>query len=92
MRRPPKLCQNRYRKSAYVTINGKQIYLGKWGSEEAQAAYDRLIIEWAKTDGLSPVDRSPNGALISELIAAFIEVYWTGKIGQLNRRRLRVDF
>ena len=48
MRRPPKLCQNRYRKSAYVTINGKQIYLGKWGLEEVQAPYDCLIIVWKK--------------------------------------------
>ena len=75
MRRPPKLCRNRYRMSAYVTINGKQIYLGKWGSNEAQAAYERLILEWLKTNGQPPIDLTRDGALLVELVTAFAEEY-----------------
>jgi hypothetical protein len=37
MKRPPKLCRNKHRNFAYITLGGKQIYLGKWGSAEAQA-------------------------------------------------------
>ena len=48
MRWPPKLCRNKARNFAYVTLNGKQIYPGKWGSPKAQAAYDRFLIEWLK--------------------------------------------
>ena len=32
MKHPPKLSRNKYRNFAYITVNGKQIYLGKWGS------------------------------------------------------------
>ena len=42
MKRPPSLCQNKAKDFAYVYINRKQVYLGKWGSAEAQGAYDRL--------------------------------------------------
>lgn len=61
--------------SAYVTINGKQVYLGKWGSNEAQAAYERLILEWLKTNGQPPIDFTRDGALLVELVTAFAEEY-----------------
>ena len=31
---------------ALVTLNGKDIYLGTYGSDESKAEYDRLIAEW----------------------------------------------
>lgn len=31
---------------AYVTLNGRRVLLGAWGSEEARAAYDREIMQW----------------------------------------------
>jgi len=33
-----------------VTLNGRDIYLGKWNSKESRTEYDRLICEWL-TDG-----------------------------------------
>ena len=39
MKRPPKLCRNKHRDFAYITVNGKQVYPGKWGSGETQASY-----------------------------------------------------
>ena len=48
MKRPPRLCHHKQRDYAYITVSGKQIYLGKWGSDEAQAAYDRFLLNWVK--------------------------------------------
>lgn len=51
MKRPPSLCRNKAKDFAYVYINRKQVYLGKWGSAEAQAVYKRLILEWVNQNG-----------------------------------------
>ena len=42
--RAPRMCRDR--RQAYVKIEGQRIQLGRWGSPEAQEAYDRLIAEW----------------------------------------------
>ena len=42
--RPPRMTRNR--STAVVYIDGEVVRLGKWGSTEAQEAYDRLIAEW----------------------------------------------
>ena len=31
---------------AVVTLNGHDIYLGKWNTKASRAEYDRLITEW----------------------------------------------
>ncbi len=36
----------RDRRQADVKIDGQRVQLGRWGSSEAQEAYDRLIAEW----------------------------------------------
>ena len=41
--RPPKYCHHKATKRAYVTINGKEIYLGPYGSQESKDAYARLL-------------------------------------------------
>jgi integrase len=58
---------------AVVTLNGRDIYLGPYGSPESKAEYDRLIQEWLAS-GRGPAC-TPNGATpdltINELLAAF---------------------
>ena len=39
--KPPKLCRHKSQNLAYVRINGKQIYLGRWGSTEAWEEFER---------------------------------------------------
>jgi len=51
---------------AVVTINGRDIYLGRWNTKASRAEYDRLISEWlAGGRSLPPDDR--NGLTVSEL-------------------------
>ena len=75
MKRPPKLCHHKKRDYAYLTLSGKQVYLGKWGSAEAQAAYDRFLIEWAKGGGAAPLPRYSDGVLLVELVNSFLDDY-----------------
>jgi hypothetical protein len=45
-KRFPKLCRHKASNHAIVTIDGRDIYLGPSGSDEAQQRYDRIIAEW----------------------------------------------
>ncbi|HUR52767.1 MAG TPA: hypothetical protein VMZ71_01465 [Gemmataceae bacterium] len=42
----PKLTLHKASGKAVVRLNGRDHYLGVYGSPEAKAAYDRLIAEW----------------------------------------------
>ena len=58
----PALVHHKASNRARVRINGRDFWLGKWGSPEAKMAYDRLIAEYLATRRiLSPV-ASPEGA------------------------------
>lgn len=54
---------------AVVTINGKDYYLGKFGSKASREAYDRLIGEWLMNGRCIPVNDGP--LTVSEMIAGF---------------------
>jgi hypothetical protein len=65
----------RYHKSsgmAIVTLNGRDVYLGRHNSPESRAEYDRVIKAWldngrkaARSDERSPTDLTVNGLLLS---------------------------
>lgn len=59
MGRPPKLC--RCRNSAYIYVDRKQVFLGEWGSSEANAAYARYLLELSK-DHCSRLDGEKRSA------------------------------
>ena len=42
----PKLCHHKGRGLAYVTLDGKPKYLGKWGAPTVQGEYDKVISTW----------------------------------------------
>jgi len=44
--------------TAFVRINGKRVYLGKFGSVEAAKNYARCVAEWA-ISGVDPEQSSP---------------------------------
>ena len=45
---------------AVIRLNGRDIYLGKYGAPESEAKYNRVISEWLNTHGrLVTDDREP---------------------------------
>lgn len=47
------------RNLARVRIDGQDIYLGKWGSDQAQQAYARLIVEYLANGRRLPPQNPP---------------------------------
>jgi hypothetical protein len=44
--RTPSYCCHKGSGQAVVTLNGRDAYLGKYGTKASRAEYDRLIAEW----------------------------------------------
>src|SRR4051794_37036617 len=55
---------------AVVTIGGRDIYLGKYGSAASRREYKRLIAEWTVHGGILP--KQVSDLTITELAAAFL--------------------
>lgn len=71
--KPPSYRLHRSDGRAVVTIDGRDIYLGRHGSPESKAEYDRLIAEWL-TNGRRltiPGAHAPPDVTIDEVILAF---------------------
>lgn len=65
----PKKCHHKPSDRAYLKINGRRIYLGKWNSDEADEAYEREILKWKKSqDGSQEFNTT-----VGELCLAFME-------------------
>ena len=59
---------------AVVSLNGKDFYLGRFGSPGSRAEYDRLIIEWI-TNGRrlpTPVSGAGSDLTVNELLLAYL--------------------
>ncbi|MEZ5963569.1 MAG: hypothetical protein R3F56_06960 [Planctomycetota bacterium] len=70
-RRPPKMVRNR--RGARVRLDGRDHYLGRWGSKEAKVRYGELIAQWVANDGRMPLFEKPDpvGATIDEVITLY---------------------
>ncbi|MDR1141558.1 MAG: hypothetical protein LBL62_07685, partial [Planctomycetaceae bacterium] len=65
---PPKMGNNGG--TAFVRINGKRIYLGKYGSQEVAQNYARYIAEWS----MLPTAIVPTGkCTVDTLTVAFLD-------------------
>src|SRR3954468_25051985 len=58
--------------NAVVTLDGRDIYLGKHGSLEARDSYDRTIAEWLACGRTIP-DRGNESPTISELMLCYVK-------------------
>jgi hypothetical protein len=67
--RIPKLCKHKATGQAVVRLDGKDHYLGKFGTAAAMAAYERLIAEWLAHGRRLPDARS--GPTVNELILGY---------------------
>src|SRR5215217_651349 len=60
---------------AVVTLGGRDLYLGKHGTPESRAEYDRLLAEWL-AGGRRPVataaGAAPGDLSVNELILAYV--------------------
>jgi hypothetical protein len=57
---------------AVVTLNGRDVYLGKHGTPESRAEYDRLIAEWL-LNGRRPAPTGAGADLTgNELLLAYL--------------------
>ena len=66
----PKYCRHRPSGRAYVRIEGKMYYLGKYGSEASKREYDRIIAEFVANGRQAFKD--PDGVRIDVLVASYI--------------------
>lgn len=62
---------------AYVSLDGKPVYLGDHGTQASRDEYDRVIGEWIARGRATPAtqrsDGTPTGFSIPQLIAAFLK-------------------
>jgi integrase len=90
----PKLQKHKATGQAFVDLNGASHYLGKHGTEAAQAAYDRLISEWLANGRCSPAagaDRGPYA--VDDLLLAYLtwaQDYYRRSPKELENIRLSV--
>jgi integrase len=71
----PAYCLKKSDGRAFVTLDGKPVYLGRYGTQESRDQYDRAIAEWiirgrqaAPTPG---ADGSPAEFTVAQMILAF---------------------
>lgn len=57
---------------AVVTLNGRDCYLGPYGSEESKKSYRRLVAEYFASDGLYLRKSETKALSISDLAAAYL--------------------
>lgn len=83
---PPSYRHHKPTGQGVVTLNGKDFYLGKFGTPESKQAYDRMIAEWlASGRQLVAVAAKSDGLIVREVAAAFwlhAEGYYVGPDGQ----------
>jgi len=67
----PKYCHHKATNRAFVRIEGKMYYLGKYGSDTSRREYDRIIAEFI-ANGRQPFQR-PTEIRIENLVARFLD-------------------
>jgi hypothetical protein len=69
--RVPSYRRHRPTGQAVVTLDGRDIYLGKWNSQASRLEYDRIISEWLNSGRCRINSCGALGLTIVELIAAY---------------------
>jgi hypothetical protein len=65
----PKLRHHKATDQAYVVLNGRAIYFGRYGTEEATESYHKTIAEWLSCGKQAPAATSE--ITIAEILARF---------------------
>jgi integrase len=72
--RTPSYCLHRPSNQAVVSLDGRDIYLGRYDSAASRAEYDRLIAEWLSHGRRLPEPAAGNGAdlTVNEMLVAYL--------------------
>ena len=68
---PPKLRHHKASGRAVVTINGRDLYLGTYGSPEARREYRRILAEHLASDGQPTASNATVDLTVTELVDRF---------------------
>ena len=78
---------------AIVTLEGRDFYLGAYGTAASKAEYDRRIVEWISAGRRVPIDQ--NAVTVAEVVAAIrkhAKNYYREADGTVNKSaRLQLD-
>jgi hypothetical protein len=70
--RTPSYRHHKASNQAVVTLNGRDLYLGRHGTPESLAAYYRLISEWLGNGRQIQIGKKSSDVTISELMVGYI--------------------
>ncbi len=72
---PPSYREHRASGQAVVTLGGKDIYLGPYGSQISKDEYDRVVAEWLANGRRLPAESGgpSDDIAVSELLAAYLQ-------------------
>src|SRR5262245_1819076 len=88
--RTPKYCKHKATGQAVVTLDGRDFYLGKFGTAASKREYARLTSQWLTAGGVMVA--SPTDALtVTELLNAFwrhAKTYYVDPDGGASQERI----
>jgi|SRR3990172_5159356 len=84
---PPKYRHHKPSGRAVVTGNGKDRYLGKYGSKASRVEYSRLVAEWEANNARIPSGRPKNDLTVTELVTQ----YWRFAGGYITSRTVALQ-
>lgn len=84
--RVPKYCHHKPTDQAYIFINGKRFYLGKYGSEDSHKKFDQILSEWiAQGRQLAETPDRPLGSSTQKTVAEIAAAYWSHAQGYYRK-------
>ena len=69
----PSLRHHKPSGQAVMTLNGRDVYLGPFGSPQSRSEYDRLIAEWLLNGRRLPVASGAGDITVNELLVAYLD-------------------
>jgi len=70
---PPKYTRHKASGQAVVRLNGRDFYLGPYGSQTSINQYDALIAEWLENGRRLPEDDEAAALAVNELVIAYVD-------------------
>lgn len=68
----PKHCLHKPSGLGYVRLNGKCHYTAKWGTQEADRRYDKLLATWLANGRVMPSEGPQDGYWVRDLVADYL--------------------